>query len=380
MKLAFLQELYEHPGPFATVYLDTSADAEDAAKARELRWRSAKEQLRGKGAERNTVSALEDYIGEHEVRSGVRGQVLVATNGQVVFTDELPEPPTQFSDDELVMFGPVPQLMPYMHMRRARIPHLIAMVDRIGADITIVDETRDAGSTTIEGGDSPHHKSHTAGEGNEKRHHNAVEEQWKSNADDIAEEITKHARENAVEVIVVGGDVEQRSLIQDRLRKGIEAKVVEAESSHRGRPAIDQYLRDEIAKAVQSAVDARVGEAIREFEQERGNDQRATEGWQATVEALQIGQVEALLWNGYSDDPERAGLLSIGPGAGQVAFDDATIAETGAEWIDHVRADAAVLRAAVGTRADLVLTNSDQVDLADGIGALLRFTTGSANP
>lgn len=32
MKLAFLQEIYRSPGPFATVYLDTSADAEDAGK------------------------------------------------------------------------------------------------------------------------------------------------------------------------------------------------------------------------------------------------------------------------------------------------------------------------------------------------------------
>ena len=56
MKLAFLQDVYERPGPFATVYLDTSADAEDAAKAVRLRWRSAREQLAGDGVAARVVS------------------------------------------------------------------------------------------------------------------------------------------------------------------------------------------------------------------------------------------------------------------------------------------------------------------------------------
>ncbi|MBA0124906.1 hypothetical protein H0B56_05060 [Haloechinothrix sp. YIM 98757] len=375
MKLAFLQDVYRHDGPFATVYLDTSAGSEDAAKAMELRWRSARERLSRQGADERTLDALESNIALHGTRPGCRGRVLVASGGAVVFHDELDEPPEQFADDAGVAFEQVPQLMPYLRMRRTRIPHALAMVDRIGADITVVDSLGHAGHVTVEGDDDPHHKSHAAGEGDEKHHHQRVEERWKANAGRIAEELTRQVREHAAEVIVLGGDVEQRKLVQDRLRKGVRELVIETGASHRGRHAVDESLHREVGEAVATALRSRVEEAVGEFERARGNRAHATEGWKGTVDALLHDQVSTLLWSRDTGDSGADGVLAIGPEPNQVATDETTLTALGAAWVAHVPAQEAILRAAACTRADLVLVEEGTVELDDGLGALLRFTT-----
>ncbi|MDW6057428.1 hypothetical protein SAZ11_04315 [Streptomyces sp. FXJ1.4098] len=47
MRLSFLEPLYKQPGPFASVYLDTSRDSaiEDPDAAIELRWRHLRDAL-----------------------------------------------------------------------------------------------------------------------------------------------------------------------------------------------------------------------------------------------------------------------------------------------------------------------------------------------
>lgn len=378
MKLAHLQDLYEQPGPFVTVYLDTSGDAEDASKAIELRWRSAREQLREQSADDASVQAVEDTIRDHEWRTGRRGQVIVATEGVIVLNDELPDPPTEFSDDELAHFGPLPHLMPYLRLRGARIPHVIAIVDHVGADVTTVNALREAEQTSLQGGDNPLHKSHTAGEGNEQRHQNAVEEQWQRNAGQAADEITKQARRIGADTVVLAGDVQQRTLVRERLDKGLQDRVVETEASHRARGASDESLQKEVSEAVQNALDARVAETLQEFESERGAQKRAAEGWQATVAALQREQVQTLLWTESAESPEGVTNLAVGPAASHVARDENELKSMGVGEIQSVPASAAVVRALAGADAELVLVDAQQIELAEGLGAVLRYSDASA--
>ena len=56
MNLDFIRPLYEHTGPWASVYLDASRDTEDGARVVELRWRAAREQLAKAGADEATLA------------------------------------------------------------------------------------------------------------------------------------------------------------------------------------------------------------------------------------------------------------------------------------------------------------------------------------
>lgn len=380
MRLEFLQEIYEQSGPFATVYLDTSGDAEDANKARQLRWRSACEHLTNQGASEETIEALSHAIGDdtfQQPQAGRKGQVLVAAHGTVLFTDELEDPPTQFPSDQQATFSAIPHLMPYLRTRSSRAPHLLVMIDRHGAEITAVGNTLKERTRTVEGDDNnPLRKSSEVARGDhEESHFSAVEEQWKSNADSIAKKVSRDATQYDVELIVLGGDPQMSSLLKDRLHKETEKLVVQTDASNRGANESNERLQDAIAEAVASVVQEQVQETVTKFEEKRGNNGGAAEGWQAIIGALQAGQIQTLLWGRTADSSDAQGTLSIGSEPNLLAADDDTVKEIGSEWVDHAPAEDAVLRALVGTGADVVFVDSDQVSLTDNVGAVLRFST-----
>ena len=82
MRLGFLQSVYEQQGPFATVYLDTSGDAEDAGKAIQLRWRQARERLAQRGADEKLLRAVDEELEQPQSRSGQRGEVILLQRTQ----------------------------------------------------------------------------------------------------------------------------------------------------------------------------------------------------------------------------------------------------------------------------------------------------------
>ncbi|PRW65095.1 baeRF2 domain-containing protein [Actinopolyspora mortivallis] len=373
MKLGYLQDVYAHEGPFVTVYLDTSADSADAGKEVELRWRSARERLVEHGASAEDLRAVDETVGSHEWRTGRRGNVLVATGGGIVFRDELPEAPEEFSDDELARLGPVPHLMPYLRLRGARVPHVLVLVDRTGADLHVVDAAGHSGVVTVQGDAAPLHKSHTAGEGHEKSHHDAVEEQWLRNAGQVAAEVDTRALRTGAEVIVLAGDVRMRRMVYDHLHKGLRERVVATEASHRDRNASEQTLREEVHEAVRSVVRERTESTVREFERERGQHDRAVDGWADTVGALQRGQVATVL-RSTKEVGESPESLWIGPDPNQIAVERSTLTDMGVSSPVSVSADEAVLQALVGTDAELVLVEPERITLTGGIGAVLRYS------
>ncbi|MDR7303204.1 baeRF2 domain-containing protein [Haloactinomyces albus] len=374
MKLGYLQDVYEQSGPFATVYLDTSSDVENAPKQVELRWRSAREYLADEGADEATLQAIAERVGGHQWReSGPRGQVIVAAQGRVLLDDELPHPPEEFPGDERVFFGPLPHLMPYLRMRGARIPYVVAVVDHSGAEVSAVNAARESDSTTVESGGVPLRKTHAGGEGNEQRFHHRVEEKWQRNAAEVADEINDRALRTGAEAIVLAGDVQQRKLVHDQLHKGLQDKVIQTAASHRDRKASDEGLQEEISATLHSAVESRVAETVQEFERERGEHDRAVEGWKATVGALQRGQVRTLL-RASATGNEPVDTVHIGPGANEIALDEKALQEMGVASSSSAPADAAIVRCLIGTDAELMLVDTDKVDLTEGIGAVLRYS------
>ncbi|CAM03321.1 hypothetical protein A8924_4440 [Saccharopolyspora erythraea NRRL 2338] len=374
MKLAFLQEIYRSPGPFATVYLDTSADAEDAGKAVELRWRAARDELAGRGVDEAVLSSLEERVGQHRQETGRRAQVLVADRTGVVFTGEMPGLPSELASDEHVSYGPLPHLMPYLQAREPRLPHVVAVVDHVGADLTVVPAEGEMSTRTVEGEDHPVHKTHSAPEELQKHFQQSSEETWKHNAVKSADEITKAAEKISAEALVLAGEVQQRKLVRERLGKGVQEIVVETDAGARDRKAAVEPLEAKIDEAVGSAVSARVDEVVGLFEQERGRHSRAVEGWEPTVEALQREQVQVLLWSKSAHDVTD---LSTGPRASQVALDERPLRDMGVEEITTAPASAALVRAVAGVDAELVVVEPGSVELTDGIGAVLRYPLAS---
>lgn len=364
MQTGVLQHVYESTGPFATAYVDTSADVENAPKTVELRWRDLRERLQGQGADEATLEAIGDHVRWHRAQNGPRGQIIVGADGEVVLSEELPEPPANLPAEDQAYFGAAPHLLPYLRRRMTPIPFLVADVDRISAELLLVRGSAEVERHEVNGDDHPVHKAHSGDPENHQRLHLAVEEQWRRNAELMADEITDRARKMEARVILLAGDVQQRGLVRDRLGNQVRDIVVETGAGVRGVP--DEELRKEVASTVHNA---HVSDVMEEFERERGRAERAVEGWPDTVEKLRRGQVRTLLWT----TDERAGELYVGPGTTELADVEQDLSDMGSETLGRVPASAAVLRTLTATDGELLVADPGTVEMTGGIGAVLRY-------
>ncbi|WP_149827340.1 hypothetical protein [Streptomyces tailanensis] len=86
MRLHFLDALYAMPGPYASVYVDTSRDIDDRDKAIELHSRHARSDLIELGADPATAEVSAAAVGTDADLPGRHGQALFATHGELVLT------------------------------------------------------------------------------------------------------------------------------------------------------------------------------------------------------------------------------------------------------------------------------------------------------
>ncbi len=128
MRLNLLRPLYERPGPWASVYLDTSREAGDTANAVEPRWHAVREELALAGCDPLTVHALEDAVLDQPQRPGRHGVALFATAGEVVMQRALNIPPIK----DICAYEPLPHVMPMIAQlvrETERDAHIPAHVD-----------------------------------------------------------------------------------------------------------------------------------------------------------------------------------------------------------------------------------------------------------
>lgn len=372
MRLHFLQPLYETEGPYVSVYLNVSRDAEDAPKAIGLRWRAAREDLEGQGADAATLDAVERTVGEAggrgETPVGPQGQAVFAAGGRVVLNELLPEPPRR----TIARFSPLPHAMPYAVQRDDRIAFVRVAIDRLGADIIATSSGGVERDAEIRGDDYPIHKPR-GGEFANKRYQRAAEHQWQANAIDVAAEVERLALRTGAEAIVVSGDRQVARMMVDHLREGLRPLVAETESGVRADGSATAVLDAEAARLTQRKAAERAREITAAYRREAGQRDRAAEGLAATVAALRLAQAEALLLN---DDPNSTAELWAGPEATHLAVTDGELHDMGVPEPFAERADAVLVRALAGTDAELHVVPPEELKLTDGVGALLRYTFG----
>ena len=371
MNLSFLRPLYDHPlidraGPWASVYLDSSRDTEDATARIALLWRAARDGLRSAGADESTLDVLERTVLEQSHRPGRHGVAAFAAGGTVAYTEAMAAPP----DREIVAFESLPHAMPLVAQRGERIAWLRVVVDRTGADIVGATEGGLPRARHVEGSEDYPLRKAKPGGWSQPRYQRAAELTWQRNAEEVAEAVTDLADAIGADVLVVAGDVHARPLLVDRLPKRWRMRVVESDVGSRAPGADPEPLDDLTARAVAELASATAMEALDRFGTQRGQDPDAGNGLAAVVAALQRAQVDTGL---LVHDPSAAHELWIGPQATEIAATAGELRAMGVENPQRVRADAALLRALAGTDADLVLVTQDAAPLHGGIGAVLRY-------
>jgi hypothetical protein len=353
IRLDRLSELLATPGAYATVYLDATLAKELGPQEVENRWRDQRRALADQGADEATLDAMRAAAGGHTEVPGERAQVLVGSGGRVRLDAVLPGRPRR----ETARWAPLPHLMPMLAQLRPVVPYVLALVDRTGGEV-IVHGPQGESAQTVRGDTSEVHKAHVGGWA-ELRYQHRVENLWEANARLVAQTVESAVRQVGAQLVVVAGDVRARTDLVDSLGEHARSLVMQLEHGGRAEGIDEEKLHAEVEEAVARAPPpAGAGDVL------------AVSGTADTVAALRQAAVETLLVVEYAQPDATAW---IGPEPVHLALTAQELTELGVREPVQDRLDAALVRAAAGTDASVVTLAPGQLDLADGLGATLRY-------
>lgn len=363
MQLSFLRPLYDRPGPWCSVYMDASRDTHDSRPAVDLRWRSLKGSLLEQGADHVTVDAVEEVVRRHPPMPGDYGVAIFATRGRVVQTEYLSAPPLR----DLASWSALPHTMPLVAQRGEQVAWVRVLADRTAADAIAVSAGGVPRKAHVKGRESFQLRRVKPGGWSQSRYQRAAMEAWHHNAGDAAAATAELADRVGADVVVVAGDARATGMIAAQLPERWQDVLVRTDAGTRAQGADPMLMDDVTVQTIAEVADRRVAAALDRF----GTQEDVGAGLDAVVSALQRNQVDTML---IVDDPSADGQLWVGPEPTEIATDPQQLEAMAVADPQRVRADAALLRALVGTDADLTVLAPDEApELTDGVGAVLRY-------
>lgn len=381
MDLRLLSRLYDTDGPFVTIYLDTGGAVENAGSRLELRWKDVLRELADRGVDEATREALTAARGDHR-QGGTR--VLVAAGGRVRYARSLPEA----TDVDVVRVAPLPYLLPLVDWAQTRIPHLVVLTDRLGADIlAYTDSAEPVEVETVVSGRFPFHKTGLGGWWSFRFDHK-VERGWDASARDVAAEVDKVADDVGARLVVAAGDERATTLLREHLPPALQRCYVVVPGG-RARDGSDEAVAGHVLEALGERVRAEVAELLDEFDKYRNRAARqaaspqfggqrpgvaanAADGPEQVVEALRMAQVGTLL---LAEDLGEDRLAFFGPEPVHLALRPEELVALGVARPREGALVDVLLRAALCTDAQVrIVPSTARQSPTGGVGALLRYT------
>ncbi|MFF3320038.1 hypothetical protein ACFYV5_31710 [Streptomyces sp. NPDC003035] len=381
MELGFLKPLFARPGPWASVYIETTRATEDAAKIQKLRERSIAAQLIDAGADGYTTRAVMERLAHEPVAGTPPGRALFAAGAEVVLDVPLTLPPPVGE----ATWSMLPHVAPLATLRGDSPTCMVAYIDRAGADLELREGNR---RTTLDEARG----SEWQGRGHrgvptdryEWHYRNRVENGWNETADLIAAELARQWPESGAELLVLAGDARERRAVHNRLPERVQDVTVEAEGGGRSAGAGTAALDTEIRQACEAYAQDRLRRTLERFHRGRGKPGEhressvdtgpgeAAEGIPAVVDAARKHQVATLLLTPEAADGGRQ--VWIGPGVDEVAVQRGEARALGVPRPEQARADDALLRAAAAADCEVLVVPEGMQGPAGGLGAVLRWS------
>ncbi|MEV5408544.1 Vms1/Ankzf1 family peptidyl-tRNA hydrolase [Thermopolyspora sp. NPDC052614] len=361
MRLDFLRPLYERKGPFVSIYLDTGRTTETGATEIELRRRRLSEHLVEEGATAEELIPIADLVGDPGMAAP--GRAVFVAGHEVVYTEALPAPPRR----EIARRSPLPHVMPLLAQRGENVPHLRVLADHTGADVVAIG----AGAPrelVVGAEDWPLQKTGQGG-WSQKRYERGVETTWERNAVAVAETIDQEVRRLGAELVILAGEPKSRMLVREHVGKEAASKIVMVEHGSRAPGAAPTLFAKEAEAVLDEYLATRRAEVLDAYGEATGHAM-ATQSLAETVDALRERRVRTLL---IVDDASADGTLWIGEQGHAIGVGEAELRATRVTDPIKERADAALVRAAATTGADLWFVSATELHAPDGVAALLRF-------
>jgi hypothetical protein len=370
MHLARFHELSAATPPFASASLDVSRVDRAAEDDIDRRWRAVEADLLGHGVPDDLVTQMRDKARTPTGRGGEWTLVLVGAADRVE-TFLVPGRPVRAESS----WGPVPHLVPAVRGLGTQVSHVVVRIDRTGADLDLSGpDPAVEDHETVEGDHDVVHKVPTGG-ASQGRLQMRAEDSWERNAEAVAKELDRLVTSQRADVILVMGDVRAAGLLERHASGAVAERLVRLETGGRAAGTSQTAEDDAVAEALAVHRADREASLIGHFAEQLNRRQGAVDGHEAVLEVLGRGQVDQLL---LVDDPRSTTTVPVSRTTGQVAgtgrsgLSDSELADL----VEVPVADAMVW-GAVRTRADLTFVDTHQVELRDGVGALLRWSDPS---
>lgn len=369
MNLELFHGLMDATGPFASVTVDETRRDPATSDHIEARWREISHRLTQAGAPAEVVEHLHDDAVAPTRHGGERGRLLVADSDGVLLSLDLPR---RVSQD--AVWGPIPSLVPAVRALSASVPHLVVRLDRAGADIVVATQVdADADTTSVAGEHDVLHRVSTGGT-TERRFQARVEDSWERNATAVADVLDRLLRQYRPAMVLVMGDEHATSYLEEHASAALRQLLVRIHTGGRAEGTSDDAEKAAIESALAAQRAAVEGELVAQFAEQTGRAEAATEGLEPVIDVLQRAQVDELL---LVDGRLRERTLWAGTGRLQLGTSREAAAMTGAEDPVEVPAEAALVWAALSSRAGVTLLDPGQASPADGLGAVLRWVDES---
>lgn len=358
---ADLRGLVEREGPFVSVYLDTEARTEEGPEEIALRWRALREKAAEAGADDTALDGVDALVRDSHLKGD--GLVALTAGSEVVIRRYLPSP-----IPDAVKAGPLPLLIPYLEWQQDNPRYAVVLSDRVGADIFVVGGFEVDETVSVEGDTDPITKVNPGG-WSQRRYQQRAENTWEANAKLVAQELERLVKDEELAFVVIAGDVRSASFLREHLSHGTASLAVEV----KGEPVVSiDEIRDRLESEVAAYVGQTTHDLLAKFQEERGQNDLATDGLDATVDALRKSQVDTLV---LARDGVSGTLWFSVSDLGQVATDKGPLTDLGIGDVAEGDAADVLVRAALGTgaRIAVVPSLSKQEGPTAGVGALLRY-------
>jgi hypothetical protein len=372
MDVSFLEPVFAATGPFATVCADVTHTTANADAELDLRTRAIAGRLTEQGAPEPVVEAVRSRLSEGN-DGGEAGRLkcralVVAADGSVVLDQALVAAPTR----EVADWSPQPDLLPLLRQMPGRVPHIVVLTDRVGADITYTGATGQVeAEETVQGDDFQIQKVQVGGWAHHRYQHTA-ENVWIHNMQQVIDEIDALVQYSGARFVLLAGDIRARQIFTDRATPKIKAVLVDMDEGGRAegadRSVIDQRVEELIAEN-DAAEQANVVEQINAASAHG----LAVTGTALVVEALRKAQVETLVLAEEQDDEQ----LLVGTSPLEIGVSTEDMAALGVSDAARVPVERALLRAAVGSDAGVVVLPRSAMPGDIPVAAVLRYTDAS---
>lgn len=353
-------EVFQGDGPVTSVYLTTDGALPQAAAEAALRWKTLRQHLRNAGADESAVAAIDPVV---EGAQAV-GQCLVALSSPagLLYTAYLPRLP----DRDHGSTGPLPHVVPLLAQTQRLLPHLVVVIDRLGAEMIAVLPDRPDLHTAVTG-DELHVTRSAPGGWSQRRFQQRAENRWEANAREVADAVTRLADATAPRLVVVSGDVRAVQLLRTQLPVRVSDLVHEVQGDY---SSLEEAL-SRSQELVAAVADDDTALLLADYRRERGSGGLAAAGPDPTLDALHAGQVETLLL-----DPQalQGRTAWFGPDGHQVGGSQQGLQARGVAGPRPAPLGDVAVRAAVGTAAAVHIVPPGTLEPGDGgIAALLRY-------